>query len=77
MRRTGMFLLLAASAAFSLGGLAAFVLLFARHMNVYWLILSPLILAVYQFPAVVMLWLWRRRKKKDAAPIEETSNEKA
>jgi hypothetical protein len=70
MRRTGTFLFLAGSVVFSLGGLAAFILIFARHMNVYWFILAPLILAVYQFPAVVMLWLWRRRKKRDAPPAE-------
>jgi hypothetical protein len=70
MRGIGTFLFLAASVVFSLGGLTAFVLIFVRHMNVYWFILSPLILAVYQFPAVVMLWLWRRRKKRDAAPVE-------
>ncbi|MCX6559607.1 MAG: hypothetical protein NTZ26_03760 [Candidatus Aminicenantes bacterium] len=76
MRRTGTFLFLAASVVFSLGGLTAFVLIFARHMNVYWFILSPLILAVYQFPGVVMLWLWRRRKKMDSPTPEETSDEK-
>jgi hypothetical protein len=68
MSRLTTALLLAGAAAFSLGGIAAFALLFIPRMNVYWFILSPLILAVYEIPAVVLLWLWKRRKKRQAEP---------
>jgi hypothetical protein len=50
-------------------------------MNVYWFILSPLILAVYQMPAVVLFWLWKRGKKRAAAesaesePAEDSGNQ--
>jgi len=56
-------LLLAASIFLSLGGVAAFILLFALDFNVYWLILSPVILALYQMPAVFVYWLWKRKKR--------------
>ena len=37
----------AASLVLALGGLAGFILIFVRHMNVYWFILSPIILSLY------------------------------
>ncbi len=40
-------------------------------MNVYWFILSPLILAIYQMPAVVLFWLWKRRKARRTATESE------
>jgi len=46
----------------SLGGVAAFVLLFVRDMTVYWFILSPLIIIVYQFPAFVVFRIWKRKR---------------
>jgi Na+-transporting methylmalonyl-CoA/oxaloacetate decarboxylase gamma subunit len=76
MRRLGPLLLLSGAVLFALTGLVAFVLLFVRGMNVYWFILSPLILAVYQMPAVVLFWLWKRGKKKSAAePVESAPSE--
>ena len=48
----------------SLLGIAAFVFLFAHDFNIYWLILSPVILAIYEFPAVLALWLYKRKKNK-------------
>jgi hypothetical protein len=71
MQRLGPFLLLAGAVLFAAGGLVAFVLLFLRTMNVYWFILSPLILAIYQMPAVVLFWLWKRRKAREAAAESE------
>lgn len=56
---------------FCLGGLAAYAVLFIPRMNVYWFILSPLILAVYQIPAVVLVWIWKRRKAREAGKAEE------
>ncbi len=55
-------LLVVASIAMSLGGVAGFLYLFIPNFNIYWLILSPIILAVYELPAVYLLWLYKRRK---------------
>jgi membrane protease YdiL (CAAX protease family) len=54
--------LLAASILLSAGGIAGFVVLFARDFNVYWLILAPIILALYQIPAVFVFWIYKRQK---------------
>jgi hypothetical protein len=48
---------------FSLGGIVAFIVLFVRDMNVFWLIVAPVILAVYQIPAAVIWWLWKKRTR--------------
>ncbi len=56
--------------AFCLGGLAAYAVLFIPRMNVYWFILSPLILAIYQIPAVVLVWIWKRRKARQTGRAE-------
>ena len=51
--------------ALSLGGVAAYVLLFLPDLSVFELIISPVILAVYQFPAVLLFRLykgWKRRR---------------
>ena len=61
---------LAVAVLFSLGGFAAFIRLFLREMNVYWFILSPIILAVYQFPAVVVYALWKKKKAASTPPPE-------
>lgn len=49
----------------SLAGLAAFFILFIPDFNVYWLIVSPLVIAVYQMPAVLLFYVYRKRKKKN------------
>ncbi len=51
---------LALAAVLSLGGVGGFLYLFIRDFNVYWLILSPIILALYQIPAVFVYWLYKR-----------------
>lgn len=56
-------LLLASSILASVAGVAAFLFLFLPDFNIYWLILSPMILALYQTPAVFLYWLWKKRKK--------------
>jgi glycerol uptake facilitator-like aquaporin len=56
--------LLIASIVLSLAGLGGFVLIFARDFNVYWLILSPVIIVLYQLPAVYVFWLYRKRTRK-------------
>lgn len=48
----------------SAGGIALFIVLFVPDFNIYWLILSPVILALYQAPAVYLYWLWKKRRHK-------------
>jgi hypothetical protein len=60
----------------SLAGVVAFVLLFVPRMTVFWFILSPLIIIVYQFPAFVVLRMWRREKAR-LDPVEEEEGEDA
>ena len=55
------FILLVASILLSLSGVAAFLWIFGKGFNIYWLILSPIIIALYQFPAVYVFRLYRRR----------------
>jgi phosphotransferase system glucose/maltose/N-acetylglucosamine-specific IIC component len=54
----------------SLAGIVGFVLLFVPRMTVWWFILSPLIIIVYQFPAFVVLRMWRRKRARAAASEE-------
>lgn len=56
------YLLLTASVLASLSGVALFVFLFVLDFNIYWLILSPVIFAIYQGPAVYLYWLWKKKK---------------
>jgi hypothetical protein len=49
----------------SAGGLALFIVLFIPDINIYWIILSPVILALYQAPAVYLFWLWKKKKSKE------------
>ena len=60
---------------FSLGGIAGFYLLFLRDINVFWLIVSPVIFAMYQIPAAVMWWLWKRRRKAERGEEERKGEE--
>ena len=64
MSRFISFVWIAGSIIFSLCGLAAFLWLFIPDFNVYWLILSPIILALYQAPAVLLYYLYKKRKRK-------------
>ena len=59
----------------SLAGLAAFFILFIPDFNVYWLIVSPLVIAVYQMPAVLLFHLYRKRKKKNLEKRNEEEKE--
>jgi Ca2+/Na+ antiporter len=55
---------LALSIVAFIGGLAAFFFLFILDFNIYWLILAPVILAIYQSPAAYFFWLYKKSKKK-------------
>lgn len=48
----------------SLAGIAVFIFLFIPIMNVFWFILSPIVLAMYQLPAVYLYWRWKRWKAR-------------
>ena len=54
--------LLAASVVLGLAGIGAFVWVFARNFNIYWFILSPIIITLYELPAFYAFWLYRRRR---------------
>jgi hypothetical protein len=60
--------MLAIAVILSLLGVSAFVFLFARDFNIYWLILSPVIFSIYQFPAVLVFWLYKRKKNRTRSP---------
>jgi hypothetical protein len=60
--KTGDRALLVLAIILSLAGVGAFLFLFLRDFNVYWIILGPVILAVYQVPAAFVLWLRKRRR---------------
>ena len=60
----------------SLGGIAGFIILFARDMNVFWIILSPMILAVYQMPAVAAFYFWKKKRKQEGARKTNASSDK-
>ncbi len=55
---------LTACVVLSLVGIAAFIFLFVPIMNVFWFILSPIILAMYQVPAVYLYWRWKKWRKR-------------
>jgi len=57
-------LLLLASIMASMGGIALFIILFIPDFNIYWLIVSPIILALYQAPAAYLFHLYRKTKRR-------------
>ncbi|MBE3109007.1 MAG: hypothetical protein IMZ54_13155 [Acidobacteria bacterium] len=57
---------LAAAVVLSLAGIGGFVFLFAGNFNIYWLILSPVIVTLYEFPAVYAFRLYRKRRAAEA-----------
>jgi len=48
---------------FSIGGIAGFAYLFLRELNVFWLVVAPVIFAMYQIPAATVWWWWKKRKR--------------
>ena len=65
MKRLATSLLLVLAVLMSLLGVAAFVYLFAPIFNIYWFILAPIILALYQLPAVFVFLLWKKRARAE------------
>ena len=64
---------LAAAIVAFLAGLCAFVFLFVLDLNVYWLILAPVILAIYQSPAAYFYWLYKKAKSAQSGPEKESA----
>ena len=68
-------LLLIGAVLASLGGFAAFIFLFIPDFNIYWLILSPVIIACYQIPAAGLFWYYKRAKRKISPEAEQEPEE--
>jgi len=64
--KTGAATYLAASIFLGLAGLVAFVWIATRDFNIYWLILSPVIITLYQLPAVFVFRLYRKKRGTEA-----------
>ena len=64
--KTGATLYLAAAVVLGLAGIGGFVFLFARNFNIYGLILSPVIITLYELPAVYAFRLYRKRRAAGA-----------
>jgi hypothetical protein len=73
--KTGATLYLAAAVVLGLAGIGGFVFLFAGNFNVYWLILSPVIITLYELPAVYVFRLYR--KSRTAAEQRGEAEEQA
>jgi Na+/H+ antiporter NhaD/arsenite permease-like protein len=63
------------SVVFSIAGFVAFFLLFFPDFNVYILIISPVVLVMYQAPAVLLFYFYKKRKKKIEGEEEEEEKE--
>jgi hypothetical protein len=57
----------------SIFGIALFIILFIPDFNIYWLIISPIILALYQAPAAYLFYLYRKTKHKMQTEGSEAS----
>jgi hypothetical protein len=60
----------------SLAGLAGFIVLFAARLNSFWIVLAPIIFAVYQIPAAVVFALWKKRVRRNAAVLDDMPEER-
>jgi hypothetical protein len=49
--------------------------LFTPDFNIYWLILSPVIIALYQAPAAYLFRLYKRMKRKAQKPLSDEEQE--
>jgi len=68
VNKTTLYLLLCASIIACIGGIVLFIVLFTPDFNIYWLILSPIILALYQAPAAYLFRLYKKTKRKAQNP---------
>lgn len=73
MKKLYLYFLLFASILASAGGIALFIVLFVPEFNIYWLIISPIIIALYQAPAAYLFYLYRKTKHRLQAEGSEIS----
>jgi hypothetical protein len=64
--KTGAGAYLVASVVLGLAGLVGFVWIATRDFNIYWLILSPVIITLYELPAVYAFRLYRKKRAAEA-----------
>jgi len=58
---------LAAAVVLAAAGIGAYVWISLLDFSIYWLILSPVIIAVYELPAFYAFWLYRRKRRASAS----------
>jgi hypothetical protein len=75
VKKLYLYLLLFASIMAFIGGIALFIILFMPDFNIYWLIISPIILALYQAPAAYLFYLYRKTKHRIQAEGSEPPGE--
>ncbi len=73
MKKIILYLLLVSSLLASIAGIALFIILFVPDFNIFWLIISPIILALYQAPAAYLFYLYRKYKHRMHAEESESS----
>jgi hypothetical protein len=73
--KTGAGAYLGVSVVLGLAGLVGFVWIATRDFNIYWLILSPVIITLYELPAVYAFRLYRKRRAaaEQRGEAEETA----
>jgi Ca2+/Na+ antiporter len=57
----------------SIGGIALFIILFVPDFDIYWIIVSPIIIALYQAPAAYLFYLYKKTKYKIQTEESEAS----
>ncbi|MBN1222256.1 MAG: hypothetical protein JXB23_03340 [Candidatus Aminicenantes bacterium] len=75
MRKIYPYLLLCASILACIGGIALFIILFVPDFNIYWLFLSPIIIALYQAPAAYLFYLYKRARRNSRPPDSPAHSE--
>jgi hypothetical protein len=64
VKKLYLYLLLFSSIFACVAGIVLFIILFVPDFNIYWLIISPIILALYQAPAAYLFYLYRKTKHR-------------
>jgi hypothetical protein len=72
MRKSFSALVVCTAVLLSVAGATGFILLFVPRINVYWIILAPVIFAVYQIPAVIVYAFWKRKRSKGLAGPDDS-----
>lgn len=73
MKKLYIYFLLFASIMASIGGIALFIILFIPDFDIYWIIVSPIIIALYQAPAAYLFYLYKKAKHKIQTEESEAS----